>query len=78
MAKISINDLDLPHLCEEFFRARNVRKSGIVGTGLGLSIVKQQLDRFGGEIEVHSTKGVGTTFTLHFRAAQARGTDDSR
>lgn len=66
---IGIPEEDLPHLWEEFFRARNVRRSGIVGTGLGLSIVKQQADRFGGEIEVRSVEGEGTTFTLHFRAA---------
>ena len=67
---IGIPEEDLPHLWEEFFRARNVRKSGIVGTGLGLSIVKQQVDRFGGEIDVCSMEGEGTTFTLHFREAK--------
>jgi two-component system sensor histidine kinase/response regulator len=64
---IGIPEQDLPHLGEEFFRARNARKSGVIGTGLGLSIVKQQLDRCGGKIEVQSEEGKGTTVTLHFQ-----------
>jgi len=64
---IGIPEQDLPHLGEEFFRARNARKSRVVGTGLGLSIVKQQVERFGGEMEVRSTEGKGTTVTLHFQ-----------
>jgi signal transduction histidine kinase len=59
---IPVEDLD--HVWEEFFRARNVRRSGITGTGLGLSIVKQLVTRYGGSIEVQSVEGQGTTFTV--------------
>ena len=55
---------DLPHIWDEFFRAKNAKHSGITGTGLGLSIVKQYVERFGGKISVNSTKGEGTEFTL--------------
>jgi two-component system sensor histidine kinase/response regulator len=58
---------DLPHIWEEFFRARNAHLSGIVGTGLGLSIVKQYIDSFGGEVGVESRLGQGTTFTVSLR-----------
>lgn len=39
-------------------------KSSGTGTGLGLASVRSQLDQMGGEIEVHSVVGKGTTFLL--------------
>ena len=37
-----------------------------LGTGLGLVIVKQLLEAMGARIEVRSTLGQGSTFSLHF------------
>lgn len=61
---IGIPEDDLPRLFQEFFRAQNAKKVKQTGTGLGLSIVKDLVDRYGGEIEVASVEGEGTTFTL--------------
>lgn len=47
-----------------FSRERNTTTSGIVGTGLGMAIVKNMVDLMGGRIQVNSTIGVGTTFTV--------------
>jgi two-component system sensor histidine kinase/response regulator len=55
---------DLDKIWEDFFRAKNAKRSGILGTGLGLSIVKELVDQYGGHIDVHSVEGQGTTFTL--------------
>jgi PAS domain S-box-containing protein len=53
---------ELPHLFEWFHRASNVGE--IQGTGLGLAIVKNSVDLHGGRIEVASTVGQGTRFTV--------------
>ena len=72
--KISVADTgigipaeDIPHIWDEFFRAKNAHLAGITGTGLGLSIVKQYVDRFGGQVGVVSDLGKGTTFTVSLR-----------
>jgi signal transduction histidine kinase/CheY-like chemotaxis protein len=41
------------------------------GTGLGLSVVYAVMQRHGGHIDVTSTPGAGSSFTLRFRAAPA-------
>jgi signal transduction histidine kinase len=61
---IGIPAEDLPHIWDEFFRAKNARILNIQGTGLGLCIVKQFIDHFGGWIDVRSIEGEGTTFTV--------------
>ena len=39
------------------------------GTGLGLSIVKKIMDSFGGQFDIYSQEGVGTTVTMRFKIA---------
>lgn len=62
---IGIPEEALPHLFEEFYRASNA-KATETGTGLGLAIVKDLVERYRGRIQVKSTVGVGTTFTVMF------------
>ncbi len=54
----------LPRLGEEFFRINDPQRRGIVGTGLGLALIKRTLDAYHGRLEVVSTVGEGSTFTL--------------
>jgi signal transduction histidine kinase len=61
---IGIPEEDLPCLWDEFFRAKNARRSNLPGTGLGLSIVRQLVEAYGGIIGVTSTEGQGTTFKV--------------
>ncbi|GAB3022043.1 sensor histidine kinase [Spirosoma pulveris] len=62
---------DMPFLFGKFFRASNVGQ--VKGTGLGLAICKEYVDLLGGTIEVASTEGVGTTFTITLRSCAEVG-----
>jgi signal transduction histidine kinase len=60
---IGIPKGEIPRLFTEFFRASNAQN--IIGTGLGLTIVKEIVDQHGGQIQVESEEGLGTTFIIH-------------
>jgi signal transduction histidine kinase len=60
---IGIPAESLPRIFDEFYRVGG-QASGIPGTGLGLAICRRILHDLGGSIEVASTPGVGTTFTV--------------
>ena len=57
-----INESELPHIFERFFRADEAR--GSAGTGLGLSIAKWIVDKHGGHFEVLSRKDLGTRIRI--------------
>ena len=54
----------LAKIFEKFYRVKDDNTRQITGTGLGLSIVKGLLDAMGGLIEVESTPGKGSIFTV--------------
>ncbi len=55
---------------DRFFRASNARIDAVPGTGLGLSVVKAIVDLHGARLDVRSTPGKGTTFTLILKASR--------
>lgn len=55
---------DLPRIFDRFFRVNKKREKRSSGSGLGLSIVKSIVQMHGGEIEVTSKLGEGSTFRL--------------
>jgi len=59
-----IPDAHLPYLFERFYRVEQARTRRSGGAGLGLSIVRQIVEIHGGEIQVDSTVGEGTTFEV--------------
>ena len=62
----------LPNLFERFYRAVE-SDSPIEGTGIGLSLSRDLVHLHGGDIEVHSEPGAGTTFTLQWPAKATAG-----
>jgi signal transduction histidine kinase len=62
---IGIPPEELTRLFERFFRASNAAQAGRPGSGLGLSIVKEIAELHGGRVEVASTVGRGTTFSVY-------------
>jgi hypothetical protein len=53
---------DLPHVFERFWRADKSRNRHSGGTGIGLTISRRLIELQGGQIEVESEQGVGSTF----------------
>jgi two-component system sensor histidine kinase SenX3 len=65
---IGIEPKDLDRIFERFYRADKARSRSTGGTGLGLAIVKHIATNHGGQVDVVSTVGVGSTFTLRLPA----------
>ena len=59
---LGIAPADLPHIFERFYRAEAARAVG--GSGLGLAIARWLAERQGGRIDVTSTPGQGSIFTV--------------
>ncbi|GAA1995280.1 PAS domain-containing protein [Nakamurella flavida] len=61
---IGIPEEELDRLFNRFFRASTARTEAVPGVGLGLTITKAIATAHGGTIELASTVGTGTTFTI--------------
>ncbi|HTF11084.1 MAG TPA: ATP-binding protein [Asanoa sp.] len=60
---------EVDRIFERFYRADRARSRATGGTGLGLAIVKHIATNHGGRIDVVSTLGEGSTFTLRLPAS---------
>jgi len=67
-----IAEADLPRLFQPFGRLPNAVAAGIQGTGLGLHLSRGLAQAQGGDIEVTSRPGAGSTFTLRLPRGRQR------
>ncbi|HYG17051.1 MAG TPA: hybrid sensor histidine kinase/response regulator [Bacteroidia bacterium] len=57
---IGIKPESLKHIFDMFYRATIIN----AGSGIGLYVTKESVDKLGGRIDVQSTEGDGTSFTI--------------
>ncbi|HEX6720741.1 MAG TPA: phosphate regulon sensor histidine kinase PhoR, partial [Burkholderiaceae bacterium] len=62
----------IARLGERFYRVDDARARATGGTGLGLAIAKHTVQRHGGELQVDSEPGKGSSFRLVFPAARVQ------
>jgi signal transduction histidine kinase/CheY-like chemotaxis protein len=55
----------LPQLFQRFYRATNANDQHISGMGVGLFVVKEIVSLHGGMVDVVSSEGAGSTFTVY-------------
>lgn len=68
---------EIPRLFERFHRIENVAARSHEGSGIGLALVKELVELHGGTIDVTSTHGVGTTFSIRLPFGTAHLSPDA-
>lgn len=63
---VGIQEAHIPRLTERFYRVDESRSSQTGGTGLGLAIVKHVAASHGAALNIQSSLGKGSTFSLSF------------
>ena len=61
---MGMDQKEVRKIFQKFYRTKKAEESGEAGTGIGLSIVEQIVTQHGGAIEVESSPGHGSCFTL--------------
>lgn len=75
---IGIDAADRERIFEEYYQVRNPARDRRQGIGLGLAIVRRMAEMLGHPVEVDSTPGQGSTFSLTLeRCAPPREDDDN-
>ena len=63
---VGMEETDVIHMFERFYRSDEVRNRKTGGSGLGLSIAKWIVDKHKGHFDILSRKDLGTRITVYF------------
>ena len=74
---IGIPERDLDRIFERFYRVDKARSRDTGGTGLGLPIVRHVATNHGGDVQVSSEEGEGSTFVFRLPASLVVADDAS-
>ena len=58
------------HIFQKFYRGPGARNSNVSGVGVGLALCRHVVSGHGGWIDVESTPGKGSTFTVYLPVAE--------
>jgi len=72
---IGIPESDKQGLFSRFYRASNALAQSFPGTGLGLSISRTIITAHGGDVDIQSREGAGTTVTVRLPLQMAQETE---
>jgi signal transduction histidine kinase len=64
---IGVDAAEVPRLFERFYRIEGTRSRTYEGSGIGLALVRELVKLHGGQIDVESIVGKGTTFTIRLK-----------
>jgi signal transduction histidine kinase len=64
---IGVDAAEVPRLFERFYRIEGTRSRTYEGSGIGLALVRELIKLHGGQIDVESIVGQGTTFTIRLK-----------
>ena len=74
---LGMNDEELMHIFENFYRADAARARDSVSSGMGLSIAQKIIKMHRGVIHVHSQPDTGSTFLIHLPVAGEKMESDA-
>ena len=66
---VGIARADQKAVFQKFFRGRGRQIDGVKGTGIGLAMVRHIVEAHGGEVQLESEPGAGSTFTVRLPLA---------
>jgi signal transduction histidine kinase len=69
---IGIAEADIGQIFERFYRANDPKVSAVTGSGLGLALAREVVRLHGGDIQVESEVGKGSTFSIVLPALSAK------